>query len=116
MFVLTNYGVLIYASLELTGHVPLLLNTYWTSFTIIGNIWMAFYIDRFGRRTLLLIGSIGCTTYVIFLCALTAEFLGKDNVAGPRAAIFFIFFYIFWWCSFLDAKVNDELLFLNEFG
>ncbi|KAF2031020.1 general substrate transporter [Setomelanomma holmii] len=103
IFVLTNYGVLIYESLGLTGYVPLLLNASWTSSTIIGNIWTAFFIDRFGRRTFLLIGSRGCTSCVVFLCALTAEFLKTDNVAGLRAAVFFIFFYIFWWCFFLDA-------------
>ncbi|KAF2747661.1 MFS transporter [Sporormia fimetaria CBS 119925] len=103
IFVLTNYGVLIYASLGLEGHLPLLLNACWTTFTIIGNIWTAFYIDRFGRRIFLLIGATGCTLCVIFLCALTAEFLNTDNIAGLRAAVFFIFFYIFWWCFFIDA-------------
>lgn len=40
---------------------------------------------------------------VIFLCALTAKYLGTDNVAGLRAGVFFVFFYIFWWCFFIDA-------------
>jgi MFS family permease len=102
-FVLANYGVLIYASLGMTGYVPLLLNACWTSFTIIGNVWTAFFVDRFGRRTFLLIGSIGCTASVICLCALTAQYLDTDNVAGLRAAVFFVFFFIFWWCFFLDA-------------
>jgi MFS family permease len=100
---MTNYGVLIYASLGLTGFVPLLLNACWTSFTIIGNTWTALYIDRFGRRTFLLIGATGCIVSVTFLCALTAEYLGTDNKAGLRAAVFFVFFYIFWWCFFVDA-------------
>ncbi|KAF2651490.1 MFS transporter [Lophiostoma macrostomum CBS 122681] len=103
IFVMTNYGVLIYGSLGLTGFVPLLLNACWTTFTIFGNVWTAFYIDKFGRRTFMLIGSTGCTTCVIFLCALTAQFLGTTNTAGLRAAVFFIFFYIFWWCFFIDA-------------
>jgi hypothetical protein len=33
-FVLANYGVLIYQSLGMTGHVPLLLNACWTTFTM----------------------------------------------------------------------------------
>lgn len=103
IFIMTNYGVLIYASLGLSGFVPLLLNACWTSFTIVGNVWTAFFIDRFGRRTFMLIGSTGCTACVIFLCALTAEFLNTSNVAGLRAAVFFVFFYIFWWCFFIDA-------------
>lgn len=103
IFVMTNYGVLIYASLGFKGDIPLLLNACWTTFTIIGNTWTAFFVDRFGRRTFMLIGSIGCIVSVIFLCALTASFLDTTNKAGLRAAVFFIFFYIFWWCFFIDA-------------
>ncbi|KAL4773239.1 general substrate transporter [Aspergillus nidulans var. acristatus] len=102
-FVLTNYGVLIYASLGLTRSIPLLLNACWTSFTLIGNTWTALYIDRFGRRRFLLAGATGCTLCMVFLCALTASFLNTDNTPGLRATVFFIFFYIFWWCFFVDA-------------
>lgn len=103
IFVMTNYGVLIYASLGLTGFRPLLLNAVWTTFTILGNTVTALTVDKFGRRTFMLIGSCGCITSVIFLCALTASFLGGTNTAGLNAAVFFIFFYIFWWCFFIDA-------------
>jgi Sugar (and other) transporter len=51
----------------------------------------------------MLIGSVGCVVSVIFLCALTASFLDTTNKAGLRAAVFFVFFYIFWWCFFIDA-------------
>ncbi|KAL2004600.1 hypothetical protein VTN00DRAFT_3336 [Thermoascus crustaceus] len=103
IYVMTNYGVLIYASLGLTGSIPLLLNACWTSFTMVGNTWTAFYVDRYGRRTFMLIGSVGCVVSVIFLCALTARYLGTDNLPGMRAGVFFMFFYIFWWCFFIDA-------------
>lgn len=103
IFVITNYGVLIYSGLGLTGSVPLLLNACWTSFTLIGNTWTAFYIDRFGRRRFMLIGSIGCVCSLIFLCSLTATYLDTTNTAGLRAAVFFVFFYCFWWCFFVDA-------------
>ncbi|KAK6431146.1 hypothetical protein LTR95_012698 [Oleoguttula sp. CCFEE 5521] len=103
IFVMTNYGVLIYASLGLTGFTPLLLNACWTTFTIVGNIWTALYIDRYGRRTFLLIGTSGVTVSLIFLCALTATYLGTDNTAGLNAAVFFIWFFILWWCFFVDA-------------
>lgn len=51
----------------------------------------------------MLIGSIGCVVSVIFLAAMTASFLDTTNKAGLRAAVFFVFFYIFWWCFFIDA-------------
>ncbi|KIY01482.1 uncharacterized protein Z520_03034 [Fonsecaea multimorphosa CBS 102226] len=103
IFIMTNYGVLIYASLGLSGSIPLLLNACWTTFTLIGNTWTALFIDRFGRRKFMLIGSCGCVVSVIFLCALTASFLNTTNTAGLRAAVFFIWFYIIWWCFFIDA-------------
>ncbi|KAF9890599.1 hypothetical protein FE257_005730 [Aspergillus nanangensis] len=103
IYVLANYGVLIYASLGMKGSVPLLLYACCNSLTLFGNTWTAFYVDRHGRRKFLLIGSIGCTVSMTFLCALTARFLGTDNQGGLRAAIFFIFFYTFWWCFFMDA-------------
>lgn len=60
-------------------------------------------IDRFGRRPFLLIGTTGCLTALIFEAALTAEFLGGTNQAGLSAAVFFIWFYILFWCCFMDA-------------
>ncbi|KAK3081688.1 hypothetical protein LTS18_003870 [Coniosporium uncinatum] len=103
IFVMTNYGVLIYASLGLQGSVPLLLNAVWTTFTIFGNVGTALFLDRLGRRKALLTGACGCVVSLIFLAALTAQFLGTSNTAGLNAAVFFIFFYIFWWCFFVDA-------------
>jgi len=100
---MTNYGVLIYASLGLQGSVPLLLNAVWTTFTIFGNVGTALFLDRLGRRKALLTGACGCVVSLIFLAALTAQFLGTSNTAGLNAAVFFIFFYIFWWCFFVDA-------------
>ena len=66
-------------------------------------VFPAFYVDRFGRRTFMLIGSTGCTISLIFLCALSATFLGTENTHGLNAAVFLIWFYIFWWCFFVDA-------------
>jgi hypothetical protein len=103
IFVMINYGVLIYASLGLTGYIPLLLNACRTSFTIIGNTVTALTVDRFGRRTFLLLGACGCIVSLIFLAALTGSFLGTTDIPRERAAVFFIFFYIFWWCFFIDA-------------
>ncbi|KAI7650898.1 hypothetical protein KC319_g10971, partial [Hortaea werneckii] len=73
IFVMTNYGVLIYAALGLGGFRPLLLNACWTTFTIAGNIWTFFF------------------------------FLNTNNSAGLNAAVFFIWFYIVWWCFCVDA-------------
>lgn len=112
VYVLANYGVLIYSSLGLTGYTPLLLNACWTTFTIIGNTWTAFFVDRFGRRPFLLIGTTGCLMCLIFEAALTASFLGGTNQSGLSAAVFFVWLYIFFWCFFMDATqfvYNSEI-------
>ncbi|KAJ5712762.1 MFS transporter [Penicillium malachiteum] len=103
IFVITNYGVLIYESIGFEGSIPLLLYACWASFTLIGNTWTAVYVDRYGRRIFLLVGSIGCVSCLIFLCALCARYLGTDNISGLHTAVFFVFFYCFWWCFFMDA-------------
>jgi len=128
IFILTNYvltsifhvwltlmvrqGVLIYASLGLSGATPLLLNACWTTFTLIGNTWTALFIDRFGRRRFMLIGSIGRVVSLIFLCALTASFLDTANNAGLRAAVFFIWFYIFWFV-FVNVEDSSQIMTLQ---
>lgn len=111
VFVLANYGVLIYGYLGFSGAVPLLMNACWDSFTLIGNTWTALYVDRVGRRTCLLIGSTGCICCLIFEAALTAEYAGTTFKPGLRAAVFFVFFYIFWWCFFMDAT---QFVYLSE--
>ena len=103
VYVLSNYGVIIYESLGQGGSIPLLLNACWTTFTLFGNTWTAMYVDRFGRRILLLIGAVGCLVSVIFLCAITAQYFGTTYMPGLKAGVFFCFFFIFWWCFFMDA-------------
>ncbi|KAJ6020499.1 hypothetical protein N7540_006003 [Penicillium herquei] len=103
VYVISNYGVLIYAQLGEENSISLLLNACWTTITLSGNTWTAFYVDRFGRRTLLLIGAVGTICTCICLCALSAQYMGSTNQAGLRAAVFFCFLYIFWWCFFMDT-------------
>ncbi|KAI7585750.1 hypothetical protein KC316_g5995, partial [Hortaea werneckii] len=71
IFVMTNYGVLIYAALGLVS--------------------------------------------LIFLAALSAEFLDTDNSAGLNAAVFFIWFYIVWWCFCVDATHQGTALGIAAF-
>ena len=59
----------------------------------------------------MLIGLAGIVITLSCEAAMQASFLGTDNVAGQRAAIFFIFLFIFFWSSFLDAS---QFLYLAE--
>lgn len=68
-------------------------------------------IDRLGRRTFMLIGTGGLTVALVLEAVMQAEYLGTDNVAGQRAAIFFIFLFIFFWSTFIDAS---QYLYVSE--
>ena len=68
--------------------MPLLLNSIWVSITLPLNIFTALFIDKIGRRPLLLVGLAGCIVSNIFECALQATYLNTDNQAGLNGAIF----------------------------
>jgi MFS family permease len=88
----------------MTGFIPLLLTSLWVTSTFPGNIFCAFFVERFGRRTFLLIGLTGILVCLICETALQATFLGTTNRAGQNAAIFFIFLFITpFWSTFCDA-------------
>lgn len=55
------------------GYMPLLLTSLWVTSTFPGNIFCAFFVERFGRRPFLLIGLIGILVCLICEIALQAE-------------------------------------------
>jgi sugar porter (SP) family MFS transporter len=103
ILVVTNYGILLYEAIGLSGFMPLLLSGIYVLITFPCNVFTALYVDKIGRRTLLLVGLAGCTICNIFECALQATYLGTKNKSGLNAAIFFIFFFVIFWASCLDA-------------
>lgn len=108
---IANYGVLLYTSLGMTKFMPLLLIALWVTATFPGNVFTSLMTDRWGRRTFMLIGLAGCYISNVFEAALQAEYLGTSNIAGQRAAIFFIFLFVLFCSSFLDAS---QFLYLSE--
>jgi MFS family permease len=105
VLIIANYGILLYTNLGLSGYMPLLLTSIWVTSSFPGNIFCAFFVDRFGRRKFMLIGLSGILMCLICETALQASFLGTDNRAGQNAAIFFIFFFLTpFWSTFMDAS------------
>lgn len=105
VLILANYGILLYTSLGLTSYVPLLLTSIWVTSSFPGNIFCAFFVERFGRRKFMLIGLSGILMCLICETALQASFLNTNNRAGQNAAIFFIFFFLTpFWSTFMDAS------------
>lgn len=94
VLLIANYAVIIFTNLGLSGSVPLLLLAVWTSLSLFGNIFTALFIDKWGRRGFMLTGVGGILVSLICECALQARYVGTDNKAGQRAAVFFIYFFI----------------------
>jgi len=112
VLIIANYGILLYVSLGMSGYWPLLLTCLWVTSTFPGNIFCAFYVEKFGRRRFMLIGLTGILVCLICEIILQAEFLGTSNRAGQNAAIFFCFLFITpFWSTFLDAS---QFLYVSE--
>jgi MFS family permease len=111
VLIIANYGVLLYVSLGMKTYMPLLLSALWVTLSFPGNVFTAFFIDRIGRRIFLLTGLGGILITLACECAMQAQYLGTTNEAGQRAAVFFIFLFIFFWSTFVDAT---QYLYLSE--
>ncbi|KAF2099240.1 MFS sugar transporter [Rhizodiscina lignyota] len=112
VLIIANYGVILYTSLGMTGFMPLLLSSLWVTSTFPGNIFCAFFVEKFGRRKFLLTGLCGILVALICETALQATYLGGTNRAGQNAAIFFIFLFITpFWSTFIDAS---QFLYVSE--
>jgi hypothetical protein len=111
VLIIANYGVLLYESLGMGGYMPLLLSAIWVTASFPGNVFNGLFVDKFGRRVFLLTG-LGMLVVVLILeCIMQAQFLGTTNIAGQRAAIFFIFLFIICWSFCMDAS---QFLYLSE--
>ncbi|KAK5091056.1 hypothetical protein LTR05_001236 [Lithohypha guttulata] len=108
---IANYAVIIFTNLGLSGSTPLLLLALWVSISLFGNIFTALFIDRWGRRGFMLVGIGGILVSLICETALQAQYVGTDNKAGQRAAVFFIYLFICFWSACMDAS---QFLYLSE--
>ncbi|KAK2798621.1 hypothetical protein FQN50_008779 [Emmonsiellopsis sp. PD_5] len=111
VLIIANYGVLLYSSLGMKTYMPLLLSALWVTASFPGNVFTALFVDRLGRRFFLLAGLSGILFTLIMECWTQAKYLGTTNMAGQKAAVFFLFLFIFFWSSFIDAT---QYLYLSE--
>ncbi|KAL9064026.1 MAG: hypothetical protein Q9161_009131 [Pseudevernia consocians] len=103
----TDYQVTLYTGLGITGGIPILLFAIWNIVGMLGNIVAATALmDRFGRKICLLIGNSGTATCLAFEAALTKYFVGQEtpNKVGLGFGTFFIFFYVVFYATFIDAQ------------
>ena len=103
----SDYQVTLYTGLGITGGIPILLFAIWNIVGMLGNIVAATVLmDRFGRRICLLIGIAGTATCLAFEAALTKYYVGQEtpNKVGLGFGTFFIFFYVVFYATFIDAQ------------
>lgn len=103
VLVINNYQVLLYNSLGLFDSVPLLLYAVYLSWAAAMNYLSSRIMDRVGRVRLLVIGLTGCTFAIICEIAMVAEFSGTANKVGNGFGVFFLFLFVTFYGSSLDA-------------
>ncbi|KKP06196.1 hypothetical protein THAR02_01709 [Trichoderma harzianum] len=104
--VIANYGTIIFASLGMTGYMPLLLLALWIVVSVGGNTICALFLDRFGRRNFMLVGIAGMFVALLGECITQAVSVNDDpnsNIPGKRAAAFFLFLWIAFYSSCQDG-------------
>jgi len=90
----------------------ILLSAFWVLSTFPGNIFCAFFVERFGRRKFLLIGLSGILVSLICEIAIQATYLGTNNRVALNFGVFFIFLFITpFWSTFMDAS---QFLYVSE--
>ncbi|KAL6246482.1 hypothetical protein RBB50_006719 [Rhinocladiella similis] len=91
---ISNYLVLIFGSLGMTGVMPLVIYALYTS---VGTffVFVAIYtVDRVGRRTMFLIGFPALALCLLLEAVLQSQYLGTDNKPGLAACVAIIYVYI----------------------
>lgn len=94
--IINNYAVILYTSLGMTGHMPLLLSALWlTTAGVIYNPLGSWLHDKVNsRRGMYITGFVGIVVCTSGLAAMTAEYGGTSNKVGNGFGVFFIFLYL----------------------
>ncbi|KAN0098393.1 general substrate transporter [Hyaloscypha variabilis] len=105
--VMNNYQVHIYNQLGLNGGIPILLLAIWNVFGMLGNMNGAIILmDRFGRKNVFMLGIASTAACLAAEAALTKYFVqtGSTNRVGLGFGVFFIFLYVVFFASCMDAQ------------
>jgi MFS family permease len=102
-----DYQVHIYNQLGLNGGIPILLLAIWNVFGMLGNMNGAILLmDRFGRKNVFMLGIASTAACLAAEAALTKYFVqtGSTNRVGLGFGVFFIFLYVVFFASCMDAQ------------
>ncbi|BGP44069.1 hypothetical protein JCM10449v2_008126 [Rhodotorula kratochvilovae] len=117
MLITTSLSPTIFKSIGVTGTTTSLLTTgvFGVIKTVLALVWCFFIIDRYGRRGILLIGSVGGALSMLAIAIYIAVVKPQDNPttslpAAGKAAMFF--FYL--WTAFYAASWNGTPWVVNS--
>lgn len=105
--VIQNYQNTFYAAVGFTGRTALLISGVYGIMGVVGQvIYLVAVADKWPRTRTLWVGSIFLCVMISICMALSAQFpAGTTSIAGPRAAIAFIFIYSCGYAVFFNAMV-----------
>jgi len=105
--VINNYNAQLFSGLGVKGGTPLLLLGFFNLVTVPGNLFNGLFVDRIGRRRFVMTGCIGIIVCLCGEAAITGQFVEKDsaNRVGLGFGVFFIFAYVVFYSSCLDATM-----------
>ncbi|KAJ9628285.1 uncharacterized protein PV06_01269 [Exophiala oligosperma] len=102
VLVINNFQIILYPGLGVGAALSLALYWVYLAIAFIGNTTSSLIIDRLGRRRSLLIGLVGSISALIGE-TVASSFLPTTNKAVLVTGVFFIFWYIPWFSSMVDA-------------
>ncbi|WWC58299.1 uncharacterized protein I303_100839 [Kwoniella dejecticola CBS 10117] len=101
--VLYGFQINTLSTLGLTEWQPLLVVAFYVSWAATLNLVGGFMLDRFGRRTMLLVGLAGSTLATSIHTPLAIIYGGTSNKAGAGAAVAFLFLFITFFAPGIDV-------------
>jgi len=104
VLVINNYQIILYPGLGVGSGLSLGLYWVYVFIALIGNTCCSLYVDRLGRRLCFLIGLVGSLSALVGE-AVASSFLPTTNQAVLVTGVFFIFWYIPWFSSMVDATM-----------
>jgi MFS family permease len=88
--------------------MQLLLNALQTPIMMISSLTGLYFIDRFGRRPMLMSGSVLMSFSMSIITACTAQHAGKPTVSGTGIAFLYIFMVVFAFCWVSNTFFSRE--------
>lgn len=93
---LQNYQVIVYASLGLTGKMPLILVGVWGTVGVLSNLPGAWWFDSFGRRRMVFVSMGVMLPASVLLCAFWATYENTGNTVKVWGILAVVAMFLFW--------------------